>query len=444
MPVDIVIRNVTVVDPGLTMRILPSHDVAVSGNRITAVGPAGTVSDPADRTIDGRGMVLLPGLINAHAHAAMVLFRGAAEDVPVEAWFNDIIWPMESRLTAEDVYWGTLLAAAEMIESGVTTVADHYLHADRVAEAIASSGMRGHVAWTMFGQEASAELDRSARFATAWDGSAGGRIRVWLGPHSPYICTLEFLREVAAEAGRLGLGSHLHVAETAQQVALCRRQYGVSPFRLLEQVGLMNHPLLCAHAAHPGEDDLDLLAAHPAGVAHCPKTFLKLAAGIAPVTAMRQRGVPLGLGSDGAASNNTLDIFEQMRLAAMLQKHQTGDPQVVPTGDALAMATTGGAAVLRQEHHLGRVAEGFLADLILVRIDGVHVQPVHDLTAALVYSVRAADVDTVIVDGRVLMEGRRLLTIDKAEVQREVTARVSRLIQRQPAARIETYPGAQP
>lgn len=442
MPADLILRNVTVVDPGASTRVLPSHDVAVNGNRISAVGPSGSQPDGATRTIDGRGMVLMPGLINAHAHAAMVLFRGAAEDVTVEAWFNDIIWPMESHLTSDDVYWGTLLAAAEMIESGVTTVADHYLHADRVAEAISTSGMRGHVAWTMFGQEAFAELERSARFAADWNGAADGRIRVWLGPHSPYICSPEFLREVAAEAGRLGLGSHIHVAETAQQVELCRRQYGVSPFRLLEQVGLMQHPLLCAHAAHPDDDDLGRLALYGAGVAHCPKTFLKLAAGIAPIVQMLECGIRVGLGSDGAASSNTLDIFEQMRLAAMLQKHEEGNPEILTVRHALDLSTTGGAAVIGQHQDLGRVAEGYLADLILVRLDGAHVQPVYDVIAALVYAVRASDVDTVIVDGQVLMEGRRLLTIDKAEVLREVTARAMRLTERRSTARIQTYPDA--
>lgn len=442
MPFDLLIGDVTVVDPGPPVRILPAHSVAVRGNRIAAVGPTDSLSGAATRTIDGRGMVLMPGLINAHAHAAMVLFRGAAEDVTVEVWFNDIIWPMESQITADDVYWATLLAAAEMIESGVTTVADHYLDADRVAEAIAASGLRAHLAWTMFGQDASTELERSARFAADWNGAADGRIRVWLGPHSPYICPPEFLSEVAAEAGRLGLGSHIHVAETAQQVELCRQEHGVSPFRLLEQVGLMEHPLLCAHAAHPDDEDLGRLAVYGAGVAHCPKTFLKLAAGIAPIVQMLECGISVGLGSDGAASNNTLDIFEQMRLAAMLQKHERRNSEALPVPAALEMATVGGARVLRQEHELGRVAEGCLADLILIRLDGAHIQPVHDVLAALVYAVRASDVDTVIVDGRLLMEGRRLLTIDKAEVVREVTSRAARLAGTRPAGRIQTYPGA--
>jgi 5-methylthioadenosine/S-adenosylhomocysteine deaminase len=369
----------------------------------------------------------------------MVLFRGAAEDVPIDEWFNEYIWAMETNLTPDDIYWGALLAAVESIESGVTTVADHYLAMDRVAEAFEASGQRGHLAWVMFGQDASAELHQAGAFASRWHGAADGRIRVWLGPHAPYTCPPEFLREAAAEARRLGLGCHIHVAETAQQVQASLDQHGVSPVRLLEQLGLMDGPLLCAHAAHATPEDIGILADHGAGVAHCPKTFLKLAAGIAPVAAMLGQGVAVGVGSDGAASNNTLDMLEQMRLAAMLQKHIQGDARALPVGAALALATSQGARALGQGDMLGRLAPGYLADVILLRIDGAHMQPIHNLAAGLVYSARASDVDTVIVDGRVLMRERRLLTLDKALIVREVAARAERLAQRGHGRRLQTY-----
>jgi 5-methylthioadenosine/S-adenosylhomocysteine deaminase len=438
---DLLIQNVTVVDPqGEDVHILAGQDICVQGQRIAAVQPTGQAA--GGEVIAGAGMVALPGLINTHAHAPMVLFRGAAEDVPIEEWFNDYIWALETNLTPDDVYWGAQLAAVESIESGVTTVADHYFAMDRVADAFEASGLRGHLAWTMFGQDGPAELQQAATFAARWHGAASGRISVWLGPHAPYTCPPAFLREVAAEARRLGLGCHIHVAETAQQVQTCVKEYGITPVRLLEQRGLMDGPLLCAHAAHVTPEDIAILADRHAGVAHCPKTFLKLAAGIAPVTAMRQRGVAVGLGSDGAASNNTLDILEQARLAAMLQKHIQGDPRVLPVGAALALATAEGARALGQGHELGRLAPGYLADVILLRVDGAHVQPVHNLAAALVYSARASDVDTVIVDGRVLMQGRRLRTLDKETIVREVAARVERLGRRDSGRRLQTYGGA--
>src|SRR6185503_8534920 len=221
-------------------------------------------------------------------------------------------------------------------------------------------------------------------------------------------------------------GCHIHVSETAEQVQTSFAQHGVTPIQLLNQLGLLEGLVLCAHAAHATPADITILAEHGAGVAHCPKTFLKLAAGIAPVVAMRERGLAIGLGSDGAASNNTLDIWEQMRLTAMLQKHERADARVLTIAEALSLATSEGARVIGQASELGRLVPGYLADLILVRLDGAHVQPVHSVDAALVYAVRASDVDTTIVDGRVLMRSRKLLTLDKAAIVGEVVARAER------------------
>jgi 5-methylthioadenosine/S-adenosylhomocysteine deaminase len=327
-----------------------------------------------------------------------------------------------------------------MIEGGVTTVADHYFSMDRVAQAIAASGMRGELAWTMFGQgDGRDELAQAAAFAERWHGAGGGRIRVWLGPHAPYTCPPDFLRMAALQAGRLNLGCHIHVSETAEQVRASLAQHGVTPIRLLDRLGLLERPALCAHATHATPEDIALLAERGAGVAHCPKTFLKLAAGIAPVVAMRERGVAVGLGSDGAASNNTLDIWEQMRLAAMLQKHETADARALTIAEALSLATSEGARVIGQASELGGLAPGYLADLILVRLDGAHTQPVHSVGAALVYAARASDVDTTIVDGRVLMRERKLLTLDKTAIVAEVAARAERLRRREPGRQIQTY-----
>lgn len=437
----LLIRNATVVDPGSAKTtVLPRHDVLIQQNRIAAVDPTGSPPPPGTRVIEAAGMAVMPGLINTHAHVPMVLFRGVAEDVTIQTWFNEIIWPMESNLTGEDVFWGTLLAAAEMIESGVTTVADHYFMADRIAEAMVDCGMRAHLAPTMFGQQGAEELAESERFVERWHGAGDGRLSVWLGPHSPYLCSREFLADVATLARRLGVGCHIHVSETAEQVQRSLDEHGLTPPEVLERAGMFEGPVLCAHAAHATADDIVLLARHHAGVAHCPKTFLKLAAGIAPIVAMREARIPVGLGTDGAASNNTMDILEQMRLAAALQKHEQEDPTALTLDEALAMATVEGARVLQRVETLGRLAPGYLADLILVRLDGAHVQPVHDVRAALVYSVRASDVDTVIVNGRILMEGRILRTIDKDRVLREVASRANRLLETGHGRRLAVYP----
>ncbi len=437
---ELLIRNVTAFDPA-SGRALEHCDVSIGGGTIVSIEPHG--EDVMARTvIDGRGKALMPGLVNAHAHSAMTLLRGVAEDVPVEAWFNDIIWRLEANLSESDVYWGMKLAAVELIEAGVTCVADHYFHMDAIARACEEAGLRAHLAPTLFGNDPEGELAHARAFTQRWHGAAGGRIRAWLGPHSPYLCSGAFLARCRDEAAALGIGVHLHLSETRHQVELSLKQHGLTPPAYLQQLGLMEVPLLCAHATHATPDDIALLSRYGVGVAHCPKTFLKLASGIADVTAMLEQGVNVGLGSDGPASNNTLDILEQARLAAMLQKHEHHNATLLPRHEALRLATSGGAAALGQGHELGRLEPSFLADLILIDLGGAHLHPLHDLAAALLYSARASDVDTVIVQGQVLMQGRELTTLDKAEIVAEASRRGLALARGPKGARIQTFPGS--
>ena len=447
----ILIRNTTVLDPDpAELRILPGHDVLIDGQYIAAVQPSPSPSDPEPQAvlekpieeyIDGSALLCLPGFINSHAHAAMVLFRGAVEDVDVLRWFNDYIWRMESQLSPEDVYWGTLLAAIEMLESGVTCLADHYFFMEHVAPALAESGMRAHLAPTLFGQDIRAELLEHQHIAQRWHGYDQGRIQLWLGPHSPYLCSQEVLRSVLAEAKDSQMGIHLHVAETRSQVEASLSEHGATPVAYLERLGLLDVPLLSAHSVHLSAEDVMILEAHKTnvGIAHCPKTFLKLASGIAPVTELLARGLAVGVGSDGAASNNTLDMLEQMRLAAMLQKHQQEDATALPRAQAISLLSYQGARVLHQPQ-LGRLAPGYLADIALLRLDGAHSQPLHDVTAALVYALRAADVDSTIVNGQLLMRQRQLRQLDKARVLAEVQRRAPRLLQADDAERQRSFP----
>lgn len=425
---------------GAAATILPGHTIAVAEGRIAAIAPA---LDPASApaTIDARGMLAVPGLINAHAHVSMGLFRGVVEDVPVEEWFNGHIWPMEMNLTDEDVYWGAMLGLAEMIEAGVTCVADHYFAMDEVARAVEQSGLRANLAWAVFsGPEEAAHLARTARFVERWQGAAEGRIRAWLGPHSPYTCTPAFLACVAAEARRLGCGIHIHLSETADQVAQSLAAYGKTPVAVAHEAGLFDVPALAAHVAHATPDDMALMAAHGVAVAVTPKTEMKMGLGVAPVVALRCAGLTVALGSDGAASNNSYDILEAARLIALLEKHTLQDPRVLPVGEALALATSEGARALGLAGVTGELREGLQADLVLVRRNGPHAQPVHDAAASLLYSAAAADVDTVIVAGRVLMRKRRLLTIDRRRVMREAARRAARLTSRRPGEQVAYYP----
>lgn len=419
--------------------IFPQHDIAIAGQRIVAIAPA-ISPGLARETLDGAGQLAIPGLINSHAHIAMSLFRGVAEDVPIEEWFNSFIWPLETNLTPEDVYWGALLGIAEMIEAGVTCVADHYFAADAIAQAVQESGMRALLAWTLFsGADEHDQLARARQFTEQWHGAAGDRIRVWMGPHAPYTCTPSFLRRVGQTARELGVGIHIHLAETAAQVAQSMAAHGQSPVQLARDTGLFDVPAIAAHVAHVSPEDIATLAAYGVAVAVTPKTEMKLGIGVAPVTAMRAAGVTVAIGSDGAASNNTYDVLESARLLALLEKLRTSDARVLPIGATLELATAAGARALRWDD-IGVLQVGARADLALVQRATTHLQPLHDPAAALLYSSQPADVSTVIIDGRIVMRDRVLLTIDKPRVLREVAARIERLTQRQTAQRMAVYP----
>ena len=422
------------------VRVLDGQDVAIRGNAIASVQPTGAPPPPdAGEILDANGQLLMPGLINTHSHVPMVIFRGLAEDVSLETWFNEYMWPLESNLQEEDVYWGMLLGLAEMIEAGVTCVADHYFFMDRAAEAVQQAGTRAALGWAVFGSQGIAALDRTAEFCRRWQGAADGRITTWMAPHAPYTCDDDFLRAARDRAADLGVGIHVHVAETRGQTEAHVRKRGLTPIRLLDELGILKLPTILAHAVGATEDDIRLLADRPAGVAHCPKTYLKLAMGIAPVHAMRRAGVAVGLGTDGAVSNNTLDVWESMRLMALTPKEATGAPENLTLGETLAIATRGSARVVGLGDRLGAVAPNQLADLILVDLGGTHHQPLHSVPASLVYAARASDVRTVIVDGRTIMRDRKLLTLDKGEIIRQVNRSLERLSRRTPASRIQVY-----
>ena len=421
-------------------RILRDHDILIRGNRIEAILPAASHGDRGAREVlPGAGMLAIPGLINTHAHVPMGIFRGLAEDVDISTWFNEFIWPLESNLTADDVFWGMQLGLAEMIESGVTSVADHYFHMDRAVEAVDRAGTRAALAWAVFGSQGEEGIQRTASFAEEFNGAASGRITTWLAPHAPYTCDEEFLRAVVGEAERLGLGIHIHAAETADQTRASVEAHGRTPIQILADTGLLDRPTILAHCCGATPEDIELMAGKSCGVAHAPKTYLKLAMGAAPVMAFREAGVPVGLATDGPVSNNTLDILESLRLMAMVQKHDSGDPQKLTVGEALTIATRESARVYGLPDDLGHLAPGFLADISLVDLSGPHNQPPHDPAANLVYSVRASDVQTVICDGKVLMRDRELLTLDKAEIIARVGESMARLSQRVPDSRIQLY-----
>jgi 5-methylthioadenosine/S-adenosylhomocysteine deaminase len=432
---DLLIKNCSVLQlnhDGSRTEILSDRDILVRGNTIETIQPTNLADESHFRTcIDANRMLAMPGLINTHAHVPMVLFRGLAEDVPLERWLNECIWPIERHLTSEDVYWGMLLGAIEMIEAGVTAVADHYFYMDSAAEAVEKVGIRANLGWAMFDWMGNSIIEQTSAFVSRWQGASGDRIRTMMAPHAPYTCNDDFLRATVRAAQKLGVGIHIHVSETKEQTQASWQSRGLTPIQILEQTGVLSVPTILAHACGALPEDIEILAKYRTGIAHAPKTYLKLAMDIAPVTEFRQAGVLVGLATDGAASNNTLDLWESLRLLVMMQKFLQRAPEVLPISEALYLATVESACVFGRGEQLGKLASGYLADLILIDLERVHHQPNQNIPANLVYSLRPEDVQTVIIDGQIVMHSRQILTVDKTEAIERVRANLNRLALRQ-------------
>jgi 5-methylthioadenosine/S-adenosylhomocysteine deaminase len=426
----ILIKNVDVVTLDDAGTVYQNVSLAIDGRQIAAIGEAPPNFLP-DEVVDGYNQVAMPGLFNAHCHAAMTYERGWAEDLPFERWLNEKIWVAESALTPEDVYWGAALAACEMIRGGVIGFNDHYFHMDRVAEVVAASGMKAGLTWCVFGigddKEVGANLDGTLEFIERWQGQADGRLQLLLGPHSPYVCPPEFLVRVAAVAKERDLTVHLHVAESQEQVTNSLAAYGKTPVAHLAELGILDGHCIAAHCLVVSDEDLDLLARHEVVVAHTPITYMKLAMGVNNLARFFDQGIRVALGTDGPASNADMDMFAALRQAVILQKHEQRNPEAVPGDLALRMASQyGGRAV--GFSNSGTLEPGKAADLILVDLDKPHLLPRHNLVANLVHSAKAADVSHVMVDGRWLLRKGEILTLDEAQIKTEAERGAFRLV----------------
>jgi 5-methylthioadenosine/S-adenosylhomocysteine deaminase len=412
------------VDPQDTL--IERGAVAVSADRIVEVGTedALTASYKAAKTIDAQEGIIMPGLVNAHTHAAMTCFRGLADDLPLMTWLNDYIFPAEAKLTPDIVYQGTRLACSEMILSGTTTFCDMYLFEEAAAQAAKEVGLRAVVGEVIydFPSPNYGPVEEGLKYTEdlieKWRDDP--LITIAVEPHSPYVCSPELLQKARAIADRNGVPMVIHLAETEREVAEIKKKYGRTPVAHLADIGFLSPGLIADHCVVLTEEDMMLLKDSDVKVAHNPESNMKLASGIAPVPELLRHGITVGIGTDGCASNNNLDMFQEMDTVAKLHKVHTLDPTVMDARTVVRMATIDGARVLGIGDTSGSLEEGKKADIIIIDIRSPHLTPMYNVYSHLVYAVTGSDVVTAIVNGRVLMEERAFTTLDVDEVMASV------------------------
>lgn len=432
--VDIVIASGTIITMDPCKTTLEAGNVVIKGGMIIAVeaGDALKGRFRAKETIDATGKIVMPGLINAHTHAAMALFRGLADDLPLQEWLEKHIWPAEAKyMNAEGVRLGALLAIAEMIRSGTTTFNDMYLFENEVAEVAREAGIRAVVGEGLLDfptpnkQTPQEGLQYTEWLIEKWRHEP--LIKVAVAPHSCYACSPEVLKAAKTISEKYLVPFHIHLSETKKEAEDMRKKYGLTPVAYLESLDVLGDAVIAAHCIHLTEEDIQLITRRKVGVAHNPESDMKLASGVAPIPALLAAGAKVALGTDGPASNNNLDMFAEMDTAAKLHKVFRDDPTVMEARVVLEMATIGGARVLGLEERIGSIEKGKRADVIVIDLNKPHLVPLYNPYSQVVYAAGGGDVETVIIEGRVVMGKRKLLTLDEEKLIRNVHAWAGRI-----------------
>src|SRR5574341_916934 len=434
--VDLIIRGGTVVTMDGSRRVIENGGVAIKGGRIVAVDDTADIDRryAAREVINGSGKVVIPGLINGHTHVPMTLFRGIADDLDLQEWLTKYIFPAEAKNVTEDfVRVGARLGLAEMIRSGTTTYCDMYYFEDAIADETFKAGVRGVLGETVIdfpvadNKTYEAGLAYAESFIRKWKGNA--LIVPAIAPHAPYTVSEEHLKAARALADRLNAPIVTHISETKREVDDSLRAKGASPVDYLNRIGFLNDRVIAAHMVWLSEEELGLLKRLGVGVVHNPQSNMKLASGTAPVPQMLKENLAVGLGTDGAASNNDLNLWEEMDTAAKLHKLISNDPKVVSAEDAFEMATIRGARALHLEKEIGSIEKGKRADLVSVDLDALNQTPFYNIYSDLVYATKAGDVRTVIIEGRVVMRDRRLLTLNEEAIKADARRYREKIVQ---------------
>lgn len=420
--------SILIKDTTILSDSIQKNSVLIVDNKIQEIGDNLSVND-ADVVIDGHDKITMPGLINTHSHVAMTLLRGVGDDQDLQTWLNDYIWPREAKLNEDLVYVGSKLAIAEMIKTGTTMFNDMYFFMEETAKAVDESGMRALLGYGMIDlfddEKRKSELKVTEDFINKCHNTANGRIQVSVAPHAPYTCSEDILRESKKLANKKNLKLHIHVSETQKEVDDLQKERNETPFEYLNNIGLLDENTIAAHGVWTTSDEMKILKEKNVSISHNPSSNMKLASGIAPVNDYIKNNVNVSIGTDGVSSNNNLDMFSEMKLTALLQKVDTLDPKVLPARTTFDMATKNGAKALGVD--AGEIKEGKLADIVLVDTNVPHMTPNRNPLSNIIYSALGSDVDTVICDGKILLENKELKTINEKEVIEDAKIAASNL-----------------
>ena len=425
----ILIKNALILNP--ENNIEGKKDLLIKNDLIDEIADE-IPEDKADKIIDATDKILLPGLVNTHTHLSMTLFRGLADDLALDEWLNDNIWPVEANLNGYYCFIGALLGAVELIKSGTTTFSDMYFYMEDVAKAVDESGLRAVLSYGMidFGDEEKrkAEIEENMNLFKNCNDTADGRIKVFFGPHSPYTASEELLKEVRRLADETGIGIHIHVSETQKEIDDVSAEKGLRPFEYLDSIGLLGPDVVCAHSVWLSDREIEIIKEKDVKISHNPCSNMKLASGIAPVSKLLENDICVAIGTDGASSNNNLDLIEELKTASLLQKVATLDPKVLTSDEAVAMGTINGARALGLDDEIGTVEVGKKADLILIDTNCANMVPdSSNLSSNIIYAANGSNVDTTICNGQILMENKELTTLDEQEIYQKAREAIDQL-----------------
>lgn len=414
----ILIKNALILDPNVDYN--EKKDLLIKNDLISEISQ-NISEENVDKVIDATDKILLPGFINTHTHLSMTLFRGLADDLALDEWLNDNIWPMEANLNGYYCYIGALLGAVELIKSGTTTFSDMYFYMEDVAKAVEESGIRAVLSYGMidFGDEEKrkAEIEENMTLFKNCHDAADGRIKVFLGPHSPYTASEELLKEVRKLADENGIKIHIHVSETQKEIEDVSNEKGLRPFEYLDSIGFLGPDVVCAHCVWLNDNEIDIIKKNDVKISHNPCSNMKLASGIAPISKLLENDICVSIGTDGASSNNNLDLIEELKTASLLQKVSILDPKVLTSDEAIAIGTINGAKALGLDDEIGSIEVGKKADLILIDTNNANMVPdSSNLSSNIIYSANGSNVDTTICNGQILMENKKLTTLDEQEI----------------------------